>query len=277
MSLRAVVVVCGLSVACVAVGQTRTYEVEIDITWSTTTHPGAFPNAAHFSWFGGAAHSDAVSFWEVGEVASPGMKRMAETGATDVLVDVEVQASLDMGTSLAAIDQRHWFCPAETVHGSCGPTTFMIEVTPDYPLVTMVSMLGPSPDWFVGVSGQTLRDGDGWSQELVIDLHPYDGGTRSNNNTFNLFGPLNDPPAPISVITEKSGQIITPASLGSMTFRFVIPPCAADLDGDGVVDAFDLADVLAAWGQPGATDFDGDGVTGSADLAVVLAGWGVCE
>lgn len=52
--------------------------------------------------------------------------------------------------------------------------------------------------------------------------------------------------------------------------------CAADLTGDGVVDASDLASFLAAWGMPGATDFNGDGVTDASDLAVLLAAWGIC-
>jgi hypothetical protein len=61
-------------------------------------------------------------------------------------------------------------------------------------------------------------------------------------------------------------------------------PCAAaaaslcggasgpDLDGDGRVDAADLAILLAAWGT-GAADLDGSGVVDAADLAVLLAAW----
>lgn len=49
-----------------------------------------------------------------------------------------------------------------------------------------------------------------------------------------------------------------------------------DLDGDGDVDATDLAEMLAAWGVcPGcAADLDGSGVVDSADLAILLAAWG---
>ncbi len=54
------------------------------------------------------------------------------------------------------------------------------------------------------------------------------------------------------------------------------PPCPADFDGSGVVDAADLATLLAAWGGPGVTDLDGDGATGAGDLAILLAAWGAC-
>lgn len=51
--------------------------------------------------------------------------------------------------------------------------------------------------------------------------------------------------------------------------------CPADINGDGTVDAGDLAQVLSAWGTSGA-DLDGDGDTGAADLAVLLSAWGDC-
>ncbi len=54
--------------------------------------------------------------------------------------------------------------------------------------------------------------------------------------------------------------------------------CPADLDGNGVVEPFDLALVLGAWGpsSPGAPDFDGDGNVGPFDLAYLLGNWGPC-
>jgi probable HAF family extracellular repeat protein len=61
-------------------------------------------------------------------------------------------------------------------------------------------------------------------------------------------------------------------------FRILLTdPCPADLDGDGSVDAADLAVVLAAWGSSDAgADLDGDGSVTAADLAAVLAAWGDC-
>ncbi len=48
----------------------------------------------------------------------------------------------------------------------------------------------------------------------------------------------------------------------------------ADINNSGVVDAADLAGLLAGWGAPGPTDLNGDGRTDSTDLAVMLADWG---
>lgn len=54
------------------------------------------------------------------------------------------------------------------------------------------------------------------------------------------------------------------------------PPCPADLNGDGIVNASDLADLLASWNGRGSADLDGDGTVGPADLAQLLASWGPC-
>ncbi len=54
--------------------------------------------------------------------------------------------------------------------------------------------------------------------------------------------------------------------------------CLGDLDFDAVVDAGDLAALLAAWSTDplGPPDFDGDGDVNAADLAILLAAWGEC-
>ena len=58
------------------------------------------------------------------------------------------------------------------------------------------------------------------------------------------------------------------------------PPCPADLDGNGFVDAADLGSLLAAWGACGKScpaDINGDGVVSAADIAAVLDAWGACQ
>ena len=59
-----------------------------------------------------------------------------------------------------------------------------------------------------------------------------------------------------------------------------IAPCAADLDGDGVVGSRDITVLLSAWGPCGkggcAADLDSDGIVGSSDLSALVAAWGAC-
>jgi hypothetical protein len=50
-------------------------------------------------------------------------------------------------------------------------------------------------------------------------------------------------------------------------------PVPADLNGDGSVDAADLALLLGSWGTSG-NDLTGDGIVDASDLAILLGAWG---
>ena len=148
---------------------TALYSVTFNATWSATTHPTDFPPGAHFSPLIGAVHNDSVTFWASGETASPGMEQMAETGGTGLLAG-EIRAEMP-DNALSVVNGQGIGSPAST-------TIREVLVTLDHPLVTLVTMIAPSPDWFVGVSGQSLRGDFGqWIGELTVVLYPYDAGT----------------------------------------------------------------------------------------------------
>lgn len=78
--------------------------------------------------------------------------------------------------------------------------------------------------------------------------------------TFVTYGP--------SVV--RSGS---PGWLGTVVLRLVVP---ADLDNDGIVDQFDLSQLLAQWGECDgcSADLNGDGVVDAGDLALMIGTWG---
>lgn len=232
-----------LMLSSVAGAETAIYRLTVDNTWSEATHPGLFPVGAHFSWFGGSTHDGSTSFWSAGVETSPGMTQMAENGLTHILMD-EMNAAPGTGST---IGWQHWFCPpAGPTWPSCGPTVVEFEIDDAHSFVTLVSMLGPSPDWFVGVSGMPLQGGGEWLNEVVVDLRPYDGGSRSDN-VWSLGGPLSVPPDPILLITAGSGQLVGPASLGSLTFTYLgLAPAPAPMLGSVALTA--LVGALAAVG-----------------------------
>lgn len=195
------------------------YRLVVSNTWNEATHPALVPEDAHFSWLGGATHDAAVSFWQEGQPASPGIQEMAESGATFILLD-EVQDAVDTGSAGAALDWMHWFCPPATTNSRCGPLVVEFDIDESHPLVSLATMLGPSPDWFVGVSGLALRASGQWLPQVSVELFPYDGGTR-DANVFALGGPLTTPAAPIELITRAAGQLVGPQSLGSFTFTLI--------------------------------------------------------
>ena len=174
-----------------AESQTITYEVKFEGNWTLASTPGGVVSSAHFTTLIGGVHGSGVTFWESGQQASAGVEDVAELGSTGTFRS-EVQAS---SHTLSVIQQG--------VSGTgTGTATFNIDVTRTHPLVTLLSMIGPSPDWFVGVSGISLLDGsDQWRESHVVDLFPYDAGTEDGTEfTLNNFATN-----PQGVITSIKG------------------------------------------------------------------------
>lgn len=189
---------------------TARYRVTFDATWSRVTHPADYPSTAHFSPLIGGTHDHHVTFWHEGRASTAGIRAMAEGGRTTPL-DQEINAAIGGGTAQHLLRGG----PLNTVPGV---VTFEFDASQSHPLVTLVTMIAPSPDWFVGVAGLPLFENGGWVDERTILLHPWDAGTDSGA-TFTSADAMTSPPQPISRITSaplSPGGRVTP--LG--TFRF---------------------------------------------------------
>ena len=195
-----------------AASQTITYEVKFEGNWTTASTPGGVVGGAHFTTLIGGVHGSGVTFWQSGEQASAGVELVAEEGSTGTFRS-EVQAS---SHTLSVIQQG-------VSRSGTGTATFNIDVTRTHPLVTLLSMIGPSPDWFVGVSGVSLLDGaNEWRESHVVDLFPYDAGTE-NGTEFTLTNPATNPQG---VITRIAGTgKFSNVRMARLTFtRMTTPP-----------------------------------------------------
>ena len=186
--LAAVLAICVASAATAQDADTATYSVTFTGNWTdeSTTPENDLPGNAHFTTLIGAIHNSSVTFWESGGTASPGIESMAEIGGTSTLRG-EIEASSD---AHAVIQQGVSF-------GGTGTATFNIVVPEDHPRITLTSMIGPSPDWFVGINGLSLHDGQDWRPTVMVDLYPYDAGTE-DGNTFSLSNPDTNPQGTIT-------------------------------------------------------------------------------
>ncbi len=161
------------------------YQLTFVATWSEVTHPIDFPANPHFSGLIGASHSDAVRLWVEGETATRGIKNMAETGGKSPL-DSEIDALISSGSACAKVS-------GAGINPSPGVVTVRFEVSPDCPVVSVVSMIAPSPDWFVGVSGLSLYEDGQWLEQKVVELFPYDAGTDSGGSYSSRNEPMDTP------------------------------------------------------------------------------------
>ena len=189
---------------------TATYRVTFNATWSAQTHPQDFPQGAHFSGLIGASHNTSVVFWEPGQPASQGIKDMAELGVKAAL-RAEVNQAIADGHANNIVDDGG----IGTVPGT---RTFEIKMDPYWPLVTMTSMIAPSPDWFVGTRGLALIQDGYWLDTLEVGAFAYDAGTDSGTNYTSPNAPT-DPPENIARI--ETGPFLVDGAVKPLgTFRF---------------------------------------------------------
>ena len=170
--------------------ESAVYRVRFQSTWSASTHPQSFPGNPHYSGLVGGVHNDSVSFWEPGGIASQGMEAMAERGAQTPL-DNEVQDAVNLGQARAVLK-------AGGIALSPGGVSTTFAVTKEFPLLTLVSMLAPSPDWFVGVSGMSLIENGDWVTQKVVTLYVWDAGT-DNGSTYVTNDSNTNPKQPIAL------------------------------------------------------------------------------
>jgi hypothetical protein len=187
--------------------ETAQYLVRFESTWSSATHPTDFPPNAHLSGLIGGTHDDRVAFWSLGTLASPGIKDMAELGDKSALT-LEVEAAIAAGTARNVLS-------GGGISPSPGVVTLGFTVSDSFPLVTLVSMVAPSPDWFVGVSGLSLRDGAGWIPHRVVDLDVHDAGTDSGP-AYTSPNQATAPPVPVTLLA--SGPFASSSRIGTYTF-----------------------------------------------------------
>ncbi|MYD57848.1 MAG: hypothetical protein F4246_12675, partial [Rhodothermaceae bacterium] len=199
-----------LLVSFVIAQGTATYDLTFTATWSSSTHPDNFPSSPHFSGMIGGTHDSTVSFWDTGAIASEGIKRMAELGSKGPLRS-EINQAISAMNAGGIVEG--------SVMNSPGSQTITFDIRPSWNRVTVTSMVAPSPDWFVGVSGLDLLGSDGeWIDSLEVDLFVYDAGTDSGSDYTSQNQPT-DPREPISRIT--SSPFLVDGSVKPVgTFRF---------------------------------------------------------
>lgn len=187
------------------------YTVTFQATWRPATHRADFPPSPHFSGLIGGTHGTSATFWSVGGIASDGIRNMAELGSKSPL-EAEVRSAINAGRAGTVLS-------GGGISPSPGSASLEFEISPAFPLVTLVSMVAPSPDWFVGVSGLDLRPNGAWLDEVTVQLFPYDAGT-DGGTTYLSADQVTSPRQPIARIQgypfAVSGAV---APLGTFTFR----------------------------------------------------------
>eukprot|EP00899_Mesostigma_viride_P015574 jgi/Mesvir1/24017/Mv10760-RA.1 len=150
-------------------------------TWAG--HPSYRWHQWSFSAFIAVSHGRDFSLWREGDYANPGVRAIVEDGSPFVALEtVQGSPSTLGGTALGHPIRRH------------GWTRAVIRVTPDASLLSLISHIEPSPDWFVGAHDVSLCDASGhWRPHLNLQLVPFDAGLHRGDNFTGAHALLRTP------------------------------------------------------------------------------------
>ncbi len=159
----------------------------------------------------GATHSASNAIWQNGGTATTGIKNMAETGATTQLA-AEIAALQTAGLALTLIEDT------TNITNSPGSDTIEFSTNNCNSLVSVVAMIAPSPDWFIGVNSMNLLSGGEFVASATHNLFAYDAGTDSGT-TYTSADSATNPQSTITRIEElpfyASGAL---RQMGTFTF-----------------------------------------------------------
>lgn len=179
----------------VAQNGTAVFEVTFTSTWSKSTHPINFPSNPHYSPLIGATHNSRTRLWTPGGIATNGIEVMAETGSTSPLRN-EINSLISAGGAKSTVSGSGLSSP--------GSARVRFTVYPSHPQLTIVSMLAPSPDWFVGLSGFDLMKGGRWIDRASVGATLWDAGT-DNGVTYTSSNSNTNPKQKIAVVSTSQG------------------------------------------------------------------------
>jgi len=138
---------------------------------------------------------------------------VAETGSTSSFVS-EANDAISAGTALDVEIGAGGF-------DSPGSQTVTIDMNSEFPQVTFLSMIAPSPDWIGGAHVNNLLTSDGFADSLTVDVMAYDAGTDSGKQYRSANLATNPRDVIQALITDPADASFTSAAqqkIGTLTF-----------------------------------------------------------
>ena len=144
-------------------------------------------------------------------MATPGVRNVAETGGKSPFT-TEIQAAIDSQSALELIS-------GGGINPAPASRTVSFSASQDHSLLTLISMIAPSPDWIVGVHDYELFENGAWLDEVTLPLLAYDAGTDSGTN-YTSANQRTSPQEPIALVNESAVQIVNGGpQFGTFTIR----------------------------------------------------------
>lgn len=178
------------------IDSTASYKIYIIGTWAMPQH--IIPANVHFTQFVGLIHGDETAIYKQGTLASKGVENIAEIGNSTVLKN-------EMDSLIAANKALSKFFL--NIAGAIGKDSTSALVNIKNSKISFISMLAPSPDWFVGIDSYNLIQNGKWVSEITIPIYGYDAGTE-DGDVFGYANPATVPQQPITLMTPVNASVI---------------------------------------------------------------------
>jgi hypothetical protein len=188
------------------------YTVTFTPLWTVNTHPVNYPQDASFSAFISYSHKSGSELYTVGLIAPESVGIFAENGAlTRIEEDIDILRSSDR-----ALDRAKGY---EVDYPRNSEITLGFDDA--HIMVTVLSKIKPSPDWFVGANNVQLYVNGAWLDTLSVNIVAYDAGTDMGTS-FESADQPNNPAQPVSIITTSPlAENGTVAPLARVSFKKV--------------------------------------------------------
>jgi hypothetical protein len=197
--------------------QAAEYTVVFKSRWTKSTHPVEYPEqgvvtGAHFSGIIGASHSSSYSIFGEGTMPTPGLEKLSEEGKHTPL-DEEIRAAIAAGNAGSLFESG----PLKDFGDSLVTT---VKVDAAHPMVSLVAMIAPSPDWFTGASNIQLMENGRWVDSRTVELNAWDSG-GDDGATYKAADKDNNPKKPTMInhsrhFMNASGQMVPVATITLM-------------------------------------------------------------
>jgi spondin N/type IX secretion system substrate protein len=172
-----------------SIAQDAIYTLDFNSNWTSDNHPTDYPPAAHWSSLIGTTHNNSVSLWAIGQLASQGVEDVAEDGLTANLTQ-EINTMVSNGNAYEVIELPLGF--------GLNFSFETINVDANFPYISLMTMVAPSPDWLAQINSVKLTDASGnWLPNITINVYATDSGT-DDGTTYIFPNTDTNPPEPIS-------------------------------------------------------------------------------
>lgn len=221
------------SLATVAQGQPSQLETRFRFTFTPlwAGNVDSLPPDPHWSPFVLAVSRANFTLFETGTLASPGVKAVAETGATGTLA-----------AELAANPDVDFYVTGQRLEVN-ETWEYVFNATKEFPVLSVITMIAPSPDWFYGsVNSLVDVDGDGaFFARLSGASAAFDAGTDSGAD----YTSPNDPTVPQENVRTISSGPLSLKTVGSYALVNIGPDDSSPAYAARLTDAPAAAALLA--------------------------------